>query len=255
MRDLTLPIWFSLYWHSPFGLLQHAATWKDSVFLHVQSIAMKSLLSNALHGYSFTLFAEYFWFQYRLHKKHHTSHLLLYSGLYAVQKYTRFSVRLCWGRATKWPHKYAHRKHTHKNIHTHTQNICNQHPTVLHSSRPVKIAISHRVVNMKNKHTRKSLPPVNYLSPDCIWPFTLLSVANYNPSLRTRCNLGIGMSRATSSIQIKQRKTCLRSLLVISLISQTGELFAIWVCADNQWILWQWAFHSHVFTKCGCCAL
>ncbi len=125
------------------------------------------------------------------------------------------------GRATKWPHKYAHRKHTQSTCGISaisTQLFCIP-------SRTVKNAISHGVVNMKNKHTRKSLPPVNYLSPDCIWPFTLLSVANYNRSLRTRCNLGIGTSNATSWIQIELRKKSLSSVcvLVISLISRPGN--------------------------------
>lgn len=103
-------------------------------------------------------------------------------------------------------HKYAHRKHanTHRISVISTQLFC-----IL--SCPVKNAISG-VVNMKNKHTHKSLPPVNYLRPDCIWPFTPLSVANYNPSLWIWSNLGIGTSKATSWIQIKQHKT-LRPLL------------------------------------------
>ncbi len=190
-----------------------------------EPIAMKSLFSNALHGYSFTLFAEYFWFQHLFNKKHHTATFSILFRFYTVQKSTRFeafSKVVLEGRATKWPHKYAHRKHT--------QSTCGISAISIQlfciPSRPVKNAISHGVVNMKNKHTRKSLPPVNYLSPDCIWPFTLLSVANYNRSLRTPCNLGIGMSNATSWIQIdlcKISELCLCGVLVISLISRPGN--------------------------------
>ncbi len=113
-----------------------------------------------------------------------------------------------------------------ENTHSHTQGTCgiSAISTQLFCipSRPVKNAISHGVVNMKNKHTRKSLPPVNYLSPDCIWPFTLLSVANYNRSLRTRCNLGIGMSNATSWIQIELRKKLWALFVYLLFLSSHG---------------------------------
>lgn len=153
-------------------------------------------------GYSFTLFAEYFWFQHLLHKKHHTATFTtLLRFLCSAKVHTPFLYG-CVGLSDR--------------INMHIENTHTQHSTCRISaisiqlfcipSRAVKNAISHGVVNMKNKHIRKSLPAVNYLSPDCIWPFTLLSVANYNPSLRTWCNLGIGMSSTTSCIQ-NLRKT------------------------------------------------
>lgn len=132
----------------------------------------------------------------------------------------------------KWVNKYAHRKHTRARTHTaHAESLQSASNCSAFPLAPVKNAIPHGVVNMKNKQTCKSLLAVNYLSPDCIWPFTLLSVANYKPSWRTLCNLGIGMSNRTAWIQMELLKTsepCLCGLFVISLIPQSGSCSLFW---------------------------
>lgn len=147
-------------------------------------------------------------------------------------------------------------------IHTHTQHsTCRISAISIQlfciPSRAVKNAISHGVVNMKNKHIRKSLPPVNYLSPDCIWPFTHAVSSQLQPlsaNVVQPCDWDVKHNFLNSESIRKTSESCLHGLLN----SQTEELFAIWLWTDNQWILWQWGFHCHVFMyshKFGCCAL